>query len=344
MLTILVVGGGGYIGSHMVWLLGQKNVKIISIDDLSNGHQDAVLYGDFILGDIGDSDLLNKIFQNHQIDFVIHFGSFIQVGESTLDPEKYYKNNVGNSIVLLEAMRKNGVNQIIFSSTAAIFGNPQYIPIDEDHPKFPINPYGRTKLVVEEILDDYDKAYGIKSICLRYFNACGCHPEALIGERHWPETHLIPLVLQAASGRRDAIQIYGIDYDTPDGTCVRDYIHVLDLAEAHWLALQQLQSNNMSARYNLGNGSGYSVKQIIQMVRDVTNQVFLVKEMPRRAGDPAYLVADSKKAQFELNWTPKYGDLHEIITHAWKWECQQVANHQGRFAWAGLYSAQTSDR
>ncbi|MCX7092487.1 MAG: UDP-glucose 4-epimerase GalE [Methylobacter sp.] len=317
---ILVVGGAGYIGSHMVWLLGQKGVDVVTLDNLSSGHRDAVLHGQFVLGDIADRLILDKVFGEHKFDAVMHFASFIQVGESVLDPAKYYQNNVVNTLNLLNAMRAHGVDKFIFSSTAAIFGEPEYVPIGEAHPQSPINPYGWSKRMVEQVLADYDRAYNLKSVCLRYFNAAGAHPDGLLGERHDPETHLIPLVLQAASGQRPHITVFGRDYDTPDGTCIRDYIHILDLAEAHWLALQHLQSGGETRAYNLGNGNGYSVNEVIETARRITGRAIPVQEGQRREGDPARLVADAGKIQQELGWQPIYADLNTIVKHVWHWE------------------------
>lgn len=320
MKSILVVGGAGYIGSHMVWLLGQKGVDVVTLDNLSSGHRDAVKHGRFVHGDIADRLVLDKVFSENRFDAVMHFASFIQVGESVQDPAKYYQNNVANTLNLLNAMRAHGVQRFIFSSTAAIFGEPQYSPIDEKHPRQPINPYGRSKLMIEQALADYDHAYGLKSVCLRYFNAAGAHPDALLGERHDPETHLIPLVLQAASGRRREITVFGRDYDTPDGTCVRDYIHILDLAEAHWLALEYLDRGGATTAFNLGNGAGYSVEEVIRTVARVTDKQVPVVDGPRRDGDPAQLVADSSRINSELGWVPAYADLDRIVEHAWAWE------------------------
>ncbi len=317
---ILVVGGAGYIGSHMVWLLGQKGVDVVTLDNLSSGHRDAVLHGQFVLGDIADRLILDKVFGEHKFDAVMHFASFIQVGESVLDPAKYYQNNVVNTLNLLNAMRAHGVDKFIFSSTAAIFGEPEYVPIGEAHPQSPINPYGWSKRMVEQVLADYDRAYNLKSVCLRYFNAAGAHPDGLLGERHDPETHLIPLVLQAASGQRPHITVFGRDYDTPDGTCIRDYIHILDLAEAHWLALQHLQSGGETRAYNLGNGNGYSVNEVIETARRITGRAIPVQEGRRREGDPARLVADAGKIQQDLGWQPLYADLDIIVKHVWNWE------------------------
>lgn len=322
---VLVVGGAGYIGSHMVWLLGQRGVEVVVLDNLSSGHRDAVIHGQFVHGDIADRLVLDKLFAAHDFDAVMHFASFIQVGESVLEPAKYYQNNVSNTLNLLNAMLAHGVKNFIFSSTAATFGEPNYVPIDERHPQQPINPYGRTKLMIEQALADYDQAYGLRSVCLRYFNAAGAHPEALLGERHDPETHLIPLVLQAASGRRSAISVFGRDYDTPDGTCVRDYIHVLDLADAHWLALTYLAQGGASNAFNLGNGDGYSVQAVIDTALAVTGRPILVLDQPRRAGDPARLVADAAKCREVLGWKPVYADLAHIIEHAWRWELKVSA-------------------
>jgi UDP-glucose 4-epimerase len=316
---VLVIGGAGYIGSHMVKMLDQHGCSVITLDDLSSGHGDAVLCGEFIQGNFGDRVVLDAALSN-DFDAVMHFASFIQVGESVQHPDKYYRNNVTYSLGLLDAMRAHGVNKFIFSSTAATFGEPKYTPIDERHPQQPINPYGRTKLMVEQALADYDKAYGMKSVCLRYFNAAGADPEGQLGERHDPETHLIPLVLQAASSRRPHISVFGRDYDTPDGTCIRDYIHIQDLCSAHWLALQSLMNGAGSQAYNLGNGNGFSVQEVIDTAEQVTGRKIPVVDATRREGDPARLVADSTRARKQLGWQPQYADLATIIEHAWKWE------------------------
>lgn len=320
MKQILVIGGAGYIGSHMVWLLGQKGVNVVVLDNLSNGYRDAITYGRFVFGDVSDSFLLDKLFCEVKFDAVIHFASFIQVGESVCDPEKYYRNNVVNTLGLMDSMCRNGVNNLIFSSTAAIFGEPLYSPIDEKHPKDPINPYGRSKYIIEQALADYDRAYGFKSVSLRYFNAAGAHPDGLLGERHSPETHLIPLVLQAVLGKRKEITVFGRDYETKDGTCVRDYIHVLDLAEAHWLAIRYLCEGGKTTAFNLGNGAGFSVDQVVRAVSLVTGMEVPVVDGIRRDGDPAHLVADSSLIQSELGWTPIFPDLDTIVRHAWIWE------------------------
>lgn len=319
-MNILVMGGAGYIGSHMVKRLGQLGCQVTTLDNLSAGHRDAVLCGDFVQGDMADRALLDQVFAKGRFHAVMHFASFIQVGESVVEPAKYYANNVVNTLQLLDVMVAHGVRQFIFSSTAATFGEPQYVPIDESHPQQPINPYGRTKLMVEQALADYDKAYGLKSVCLRYFNAAGADPEGQLGERHDPETHLVPLVLQAASGRRAHISVFGRDYDTPDGTCIRDYIHIVDLCEAHWLAVQHLTQGGASDAFNLGNGQGFSVQEVIDTAAQVTGRAIALQEGPRRAGDPARLVADATRARRVLGWQPQYADLATIIAHAWQWE------------------------
>jgi UDP-glucose 4-epimerase len=319
MIKVLVVGGAGYIGSHMVQMLGHKGCSVTTLDDLSSGHSDAVLCGDFVQGNFGDRAVLDSLL-SRRFDAVMHFASFIQVGESVQHPDKYYRNNLTYTLGLLDAMRAHGTNKFIFSSTAATFGEPQYTPIDERHPQQPINPYGRTKLMVEQALADYERAYGLKSVCLRYFNAAGSDPEGQLGERHDPETHLIPLVLQAASGRRPSISVFGRDYDSPDGTCIRDYIHIQDLCSAHWLALQSLLNGADSQSYNLGNGNGFSVQEVIDAAEQVTGRKIPVVNAPRRDGDPARLVADSRLAREKLGWQPQYAELATIIEHAWKWE------------------------
>lgn len=323
-LKVLVVGGAGYIGSHMVKMLGNFGCQVTTLDNLSAGHRDAVVCGDFVEGDIADRPLLDDLL-GRGFDGVMHFASFIQVGESVQRPDKYYKNNVVNTLNLLDAMNLAGVKRFIFSSTAATFGEPQYSPIDEAHPQKPINPYGRTKWMVEQALADYDLAYGLKSVCLRYFNAAGADPQGQLGERHDPETHLIPLVLQAASGRRPSISVFGRDYDTPDGTCIRDYIHIQDLCKAHWLALQSLMSGGESQAYNLGNGNGFSVQEVIDVAEQVTGRKITVTDAQRRPGDPARLVADATQARRQLGWAPEFADLATIIEHAWRWETRVSA-------------------
>lgn len=322
---VLVVGGAGYIGSHMVKLLCQRGCEVTVLDDLSAGYRDAVVGGQLVEGDLGDLALLERVFQDCRPEGVLHFASHIQVGESVREPARYYRNNVFKTQGLLDALVAHQVRGFIFSSTAAIFGEPLQSPIDETHPKNPINPYGRSKWMVEQILGDYDAAYGLKSVCLRYFNAAGADPDGELGERHEPETHLIPLVLRVAAGRQPSITVFGVDYDTPDGTCIRDYIHVTDLCEAHWLALQRLWAGGDSAAYNLGNGNGFSVREVIETAHAVTGRVVPVQYGPRRPGDPARLVADARRARAELGWTPRYADLATLIGHAWRWETRQMA-------------------
>lgn len=322
-MKVLVIGGAGYIGSHMVKTLGRRRCSVTTLDDLSTGHRDAVLAGEFVQGNCGDRGVLDEVLAAG-FDAVMHFASFIQVGESVHHPDKYYLNNFVNTLTLLDAMRAHGVNRLVFSSSAATFGSPQYSPIDEAHPQRPISPYGRTKLMVEQLLSDYEKAYGMRSVCLRYFNAAGADPEGDLGERHLPETHLIPLVLQAASGRRPHVWVFGRDYDTPDGTCVRDYVHIQDLCSAHWLALQSLMNSAGSRAYNLGNGNGFSVQEVIDAAEMVTGRKIPVQYGARRAGDPDRLVADSRMAREVLGWRPQYADLKTIIEHAWRWETRTL--------------------
>ena len=320
-MTVLVVGGAGYIGSHMVAYLLGKGHQVVTLDNLSTGFREAVSGGVFVLGDLSDRPLLDRTFREHAIEGVMHFASSIQVGESVENPALYYRNNIANTLNLLDAMIAHDVRHFIFSSSAAVFGEPEEVPIPESHPKLPVNPYGRTKWMVEQILADYDRAYDLKSVCLRYFNAAGADPSGRIGERHEPETHLIPLVLQAASGRRKQISVYGRDYDTPDGTCIRDYVHVTDLCQAHFSAMQIIAAEGgQSAAYNLGNGLGFSVQEVIDTAAQVTGREIRVTDAPRRPGDPARLVADSRAAREALNWNPQYASLETIIEHAWAWE------------------------
>jgi UDP-glucose 4-epimerase len=319
-MRILIVGGAGYIGSHMVKTLCKQNYQVTVLDNLSTGYRDSVVGGRFVEADLADSQVLEQLFSEEPFDGVMHFASYIQVAESMREPAKYYRNNVLNTQNLLDAMVAHAVRYFIFSSSAAIFGEPLSLPIAEAHPKNPINPYGRSKWMVEQMLADYGKAYGLKSTCLRYFNAAGADPEGEIGERHEPETHLIPLVLQAASGRRSHVTVFGIDYDTPDGTCIRDYIHVNDLCDVHLSALQRLWAGGQNTTYNLGNGNGFSVRQVIETAQTVVGYRIPVEYAERRVGDPARLVADSHLAQQELGWRPQYSDLATIIEHAWHWE------------------------
>jgi len=319
-MKVLVTGGAGYIGSHMVITLQNQNHDVVCFDNLSTGHRDLVFCDKFIEGDLADRSLLSDIFANNNFDAVVHFAAHSQVGESIIRPDKYYRNNITNTQNLLDVMIHHDVKKIVFSSTAAIFGNPQYLPINEDHPCEPINPYGRSKLLIEHMLADYDVAYDLKSVALRYFNAAGADARGLAGERHIPETHLIPLVLQVASGRRKDITIFGSDYSTDDGTCVRDFIHVSDLCDAHVLSLNWLKKGGSSKRYNLGNGNGFSVKDVVKTAEQVTGNSIATIDSPRRAGDPEILVADSALIRKELGWNPKIRELETIVSHAWQWE------------------------
>lgn len=316
--TILVAGGAGFIGSHMVALLIEKGYTVVVIDDLSTGHRDAVSGAELIEGNIGDGELLDSVFTRFDIDGVIDFAASIQVGESVEHPDKYYRNNLINTIGLLDSMLKFNVNNFIFSSTAAVFGEPQYLPLDEDHPNVQLNPYGRTKWMVEQVLEDYNLAFGLKSVALRYFNAAGADPTGRLGPRYPKLTHLILLVLEVARGATDHIDVFGDDYDTTDGTCVRDFVHVVDLCTAHLLALEKLLTGEpTSPAYNLGSGKGYSVKQVVETARKVTGQTIPATITGRRAGDPAMLVANSLLAQKELGWEPKYMDLELMLKHTW---------------------------
>lgn len=318
-MAILICGGAGYIGSHINKLLSEKGYETIVYDSLIYGHREAVKWGTFIQGDLEDEKALERVFSENKISAVFHFAAFAYVGESVTDPEKYYFNNVSNTLKLLRVMKKYNCNKIIFSSTCATYGEPEQIPITEDMPQNPINPYGTSKLMVERIFRDYERAYGLQFVVLRYFNAAGASPEGCIGESHTPETHLIPLVLDAASGKRDDIKVFGTDYGTPDGSCVRDYIHVTDLASAHYLALQYLENGGRSDFFNLGNEKGTSVLEVIEAVRRVTGKEFQVTLTDRRPGDPAKLVGSSRKAREILGWTPIYGDIQTIVEHAWRW-------------------------
>ena len=320
-MNVLVVGGAGYIGSHAVSLLKNQGHNVIIYDDFSKGHKEVgqILNVKIVEGDLADKAKIKDIFISEKIDVVMHFAAFIEVGESVIDPAKYYENNVAKVLKLLDAMVESNVLKFIFSSTAATFGEPIMEKINEEHPQNPINPYGQSKLMVEKILKDYEKAYGMKSVVFRYFNACGSDMNGIIGESHDPESHLIPLILQAASGRRDSIKVFGTDYATQDGTCIRDYVHVYDLAQAHILGMDKMIKDNQSFNYNLGSGSGYSVKEITDNVKKVTGKDFKVEYVERRAGDPGILIADSTKAEKELDWKPQYS-LEQIVISAWKWE------------------------
>lgn len=318
-MSILVCGGAGYIGSHVNKQLNREGYETVVFDNLVYGHKEAVKWGDFEYGDLGNVKNIEDVFQRYQIDAVFHFAAYAYVGESVREPEKYYYNNVVNTLNLLRVMREHGCNKIVFSSSCATYGEPGQLPITEDMPQHPINSYGATKLMVERILKDYNKAYGLQFVVLRYFNAAGADPDGEIGESHYPETHIIPLVLDAASGKRVDIKIFGTDYDTPDGSCIRDYIHVNDLATAHLSALHHLERGKKSDCFNLGNSQGTSVLEVVNSVKKITGKEFQVTFSDRRAGDPPKLVGSSEKAQKILGWKPVYGDIDTIVEHAWKW-------------------------
>ena len=316
-MAILVTGGAGYIGSHTAYELSKKGYEVVILDSLEKGHKEAVLDGKLYVGNLRDEEILKRVFTENKIEAVIHFAAYSLVGESVEKPEKYYENNLVSTMKLLNAMKEYGCKYIVFSSTAAVFGEPDSIPITEENTKNPTNTYGETKLAMEKMLKWYDVAYGIKSVALRYFNAAGADISGKIGEDHTPETHLIPLILNVALGKRGSIKIFGDDYPTEDGTCVRDYIHVTDLANAHILALEYLKKNNTSDSFNLGNGKGYSVKQVIDTVEKVTGIEIKKEVTPRRKGDPAILIATSEKAKNVLGWKPEYDSLETIIETAW---------------------------
>ena len=320
--TILVTGGAGYIGSHAVLALKQAGYEVVILDNLVYGHRDLieqVLKVELIEGDTGDRDLLDKLFKSRDIAAVMHFSAYAYVGESVSNPAKYYRNNVIGTITLLEAMLAASVKKFVFSSTCATYGVPETVPIPEDHPQNPINPYGATKLMVERILSDFNEAYDLKSVRFRYFNAAGADPSGRLGEDHNPETHLIPLVLQTALGKRESISIFGTDYPTDDGTCVRDYIHVSDLADAHVLGLEYLLKGGDSTFFNLGNGNGFSVKEVIETARQITGKEIKAIECDRRPGDPPALIGSADKARKVLGWQPQYTSIKDIMTHAWEW-------------------------
>ena len=327
--TILVTGGAGYIGSHAVLALKQAGYEVVILDNLVYGHRDLieqVLKVELIEGDTGDRDLLDKLFKSRDIAAVMHFSAYAYVGESVSNPAKYYRNNVIGTITLLEAMLAASVKKFVFSSTCATYGVPETVPIPEDHPQNPINPYGATKLMVERILSDFNEAYDLKSVRFRYFNAAGADPSCLLGEDHNPETHLIPLVLQTALGKRESISIFGTDYPTDDGTCVRDYIHVSDLADAHVLGLEYLLKGGDSTFFNLGNGNGFSVKEVIETARQITGKEIKAIECDRRPGDPPALIGSADKARKVLGWKPQYTSIKDIMTHAWEWHQKRHAS------------------
>ncbi|HEV8157768.1 MAG TPA: UDP-glucose 4-epimerase GalE [Pyrinomonadaceae bacterium] len=324
-MAILVTGGAGYIGSVAVEDLRKQNESVVVLDNLVYGHRQAIDSSvAFYEGDIGDESLVQTILSEHEIEACMHFSAFAYVGESVEKPKIYYKNNFVQTLKLLDVLIENDVKKFIFSSTCATYGEPQYVPIDEKHPQFPTSPYGWSKFMVERALADYDAAYNLKYVALRYFNACGASETC--GEDHNPETHLIPLVLFAAQGKRDSISIFGDDYPTPDGTAIRDYIHISDLSQAHLLALEYLRKGGDSEFVNLGNGSGYSVKEVVEAARKITGEKIEAKIAPRRAGDPSRLVADAKKAREVLGWNPQFPEIERIIESAWAWHS---ANPEG---------------
>lgn len=326
MKDILVVGGAGYIGSHMCKYLHEKGMRPIVLDNLIYGHRDAVQWGPFYEGDMADAALLKKIFAEHNIEAVMHFAAYCYVGESVQEPLKYYQNNISATLTLLSEMVAHGILSFIFSSTCATYGEPEQLPLREDFKQQPINPYGRSKLMMEQILDDLDHANGLKSVCLRYFNAAGADPDGEIGEDHDPETHLIPLVLKTALGQRDQLTIFGNDYPTEDGTCIRDYIHIVDLAQAHHLSLMHLLEGGESKKYNLGNGNGYSILEVIETAKEVTGKDITYSYADRRAGDPAALVGSAELITRELGWKPEFHSLKSILRTAWNWH---VSNPEG---------------
>ena len=316
---ILVTGGAGYIGSHTVRELRERGADVVVYDNLSTGHVESIGDTPFVKGDLFDTELLCKTLREYKVDAVIHFAAYSLVGESMTNPAKYYHNNVAGTLALLDAMLAENVKYLVFSSSAATYGDCGDGLITEDSPQNPTSVYGQTKLMMEQFMQDYDKAYGMKYVALRYFNAAGAHLSGEIGEAHNPESHLIPLILQVPNGKREQINVFGEDYPTHDGTCIRDYIHVTDLADAHIKALEYLKNGGKSTYYNLGNGNGFSVKEVIDTVEKVVGAPIKRQIVDRRAGDPASLVASSEKIQKELGWKPRYANLETIVASAWKW-------------------------
>jgi UDP-glucose-4-epimerase GalE len=321
--VILLTGGAGYIGAQTNKCLNEKGSPTVVFDNLSTGHREFVRWGELFAGDLADLESLRRCFAGRPIRAVIHFGASAYVGESIVQPAKYYQNNVANTLRLLGVMREFGVRFLIFSSSCTVYGEPRQLPISEAHPRAPICPYGRTKFMVEEVLRDYDRAYGLKSICLRYFNAAGADPGGELGEWHDPETHLIPLAIMSALGSRGAFTLLGNDYPTRDGTCIRDFIHVADLAEAHVRALELLLATERSDAFNLGNGEGYSVREVLAKVADISGLDISIVAAPRRPGDSPVLISDSRRAAETLGWTPRYPDLASIVKTAWDWHSRR---------------------
>ena len=321
--TILITGGAGYIGSHACKAVAQAGYTPVAYDNLVYGHREAVRWGPLEVGDIADRHRLDEVIAEYRPEAAIHFAAYAYVGESVQDPAKYYRNNVAGTLSLLEALVHHGIDRVVFSSTCATYGIPEQVPIDEQHPQHPINPYGASKLMIERMLQDFSTAYGLRSVSLRYFNAAGADPDGEIGENHDPETHLVPLALQAAIGQRGALQVFGTDYPTPDGSCIRDYVHVTDLAQAHVQALNYLTHGGATTALNLGTGQGHSVLQVIEVARTVTGLDIPVVIAERRAGDPPVLTAGAGQARRVLGWQPRYPDLSVILQHAWNWHRQQ---------------------
>ncbi|MFC1842205.1 UDP-glucose 4-epimerase GalE [Candidatus Dependentiae bacterium] len=317
--SILVTGGAGYIGSHTAYLLSQKGYEVIIVDSLEHKQSFTHNWAKFIKGDFSDEKILRNIFENHNIQAVMHFAAFIEVGESVKNPLRFYENNVSKTIKLLQIMLEHNIKNFIFSSSCAVYGNPQYLPLTEDHPKAPISPYGKNKLIIEMALEDFSQAYDLHYVSLRYFNAAGAMPEYGLGEQHDPETHLIPIILRAAM-HNEPFYVFGSNYKTTDGSCIRDYIHVWDLADAHWLALEYLHNGNTSDSFNLGTGHGFSVNQIVDAIKQVCRLKINITHKKRRAGDPPILVADPQKARNNLSWRPQYSDLELIIKTAYEFE------------------------
>jgi UDP-glucose 4-epimerase len=317
---ILVTGGAGYIGSQYELYERERGNEVVVLDNMVYGHKEAVLDTPLVIGDLGDRAVLDKLFADYKVDAVVHFAAFASVGESVAHPERYYNNNVKATLNLLDTMRDHNIRYFVFSSSCATYGNPQYVPMDEKHPQNPINPYGESKFICEKMMQAYDHAHGLRFGSLRYFNAAGADPDGRIGESHDPETHIIPNILQAAQGKKDGVTLFGTDYDTPDGTCIRDYIHILDLAQAHSLVLEKLKAGGDSGFYNLGSETGYSVKEVIGICEKVTGKKIPVKVGDRRPGDPPRLVASAAKAKAELGWKPRFAELEETVSTAWNWE------------------------
>jgi len=318
-MNVLVTGGAGYIGSHTAKYLATVGWRPIVLDNLKRGHRESLKFGPFIQADVGDPAALKKAFQEYSIDAVLHFAAFAYVGESMRAPELYFRNNVVGTLNLLDAMLAGSVRTIVFSSTCATYGDARQIPISEDHVQQPVNPYGESKYMVERLLHWYGSIYGLRWAALRYFNAAGADPDGELGENHDPETHLIPLAIAAAAGRKPALEIYGTDYETPDGTAIRDYLHVMDLAEAHVAALRYLDAGGLSTAFNLGTGRGHSVREVVAMVERVSGRPVPAKEVARRSGDPPALVADARKAATVMGWVPRHSNLENIVQTAWNW-------------------------